>query len=72
MTPSLEPSLVRPDKDLTADPEPILYHERNPQSAVVLRHMPGHNEVDDDGRLTDSRQTESLFTPFNDLWMPVV
>ncbi|MCH7924095.1 MAG: hypothetical protein IIC51_01035 [Planctomycetes bacterium] len=71
MTPSLDPSLVRPDADLTADPEPILYDERNPQSAVVLGHIPGHIEVDD-GRLTDGRRTESLFNPYNDLWIPVL
>lgn len=44
---------VRRDEDLTADPEPILYDERNPQSAVVLRHIPGHIEVDNDCRLTE-------------------
>lgn len=39
--------LMRPDEELTADPEPILFDERNPQSAVVLRHIPGHIEVDE-------------------------
>lgn len=58
---------VRRDVDLTADPEPILYDERNPQSAVVLRHIPGHIEVDDEGRLT-----EGLFNPYNYLWIPVL
>ncbi len=66
---------MRPDADLTADPEPILFDERTPQSAVVLRHIPGHIEVDDGGRLTggrltDGRLTEGLFNPYNDLWIP--
>ncbi|MCH9003638.1 MAG: hypothetical protein IIC02_13790 [Planctomycetes bacterium] len=64
--------VVLRDTDLTADPEPILYDERNPQSAVVLRHIPGHIEVDDDGRLTEGRQTEGFFKPYNDLWIPVL
>lgn len=72
MTPSLDPSLVRPDADLTADPEPILYDERNPQSAVVLGHISAHIEIDDDGRLTEGRQTEGFFKPYNDLWIPVL
>lgn len=58
---------MRPDEELTADPEPILFDERNPQSAVVVRHIPGHIEVGDEGRLT-----EGLFNPYNQLWMPVL
>ena len=69
--------VVLRDTDLTADAEPILYDERNPQSAVVLRHIPGHIEVDDDGRLTEGRLTEGrltegLFNPYNYLWIPVL
>lgn len=63
---------MRPDADLTADPEPILYDERNPRSAVVLGHISAHIEVDDDGRLTEGRQTEGFFKPYNDLWIPLL
>ena len=63
---------VRRDEDLTGEPEPILYDERNAQSAFVLRHIPGHIEVHDDGRLTEDRLTEGLFNPYNYLWMPVL
>ena len=57
----------RRDEDLNADREPILFDERNSQSTVVLRHIPGHIEVDDDDCLT-----EGLFNPYNYLWMPVL
>ena len=60
------------DADLTADAGPILYDRRNTRSAVVLRHIPGHIEVDDDGRLTEGCLTEGLFNPYNYLWMPVL
>ena len=64
--------VVLRDADLTADPGPILYDERNPQSPVVLRRILGHIEVDDDGCLTEGWLTEGLFNTQDYLWMPVL
>jgi|GEM_PF-3379729 len=55
------------DDELSADREPVLYDADQPARALVLRHMPGHIEVDDDGNLT-----EGLFNPYNYLWLPVL